>query len=76
MTKSKNSFSNNNSNTIKTISGNNYDSNKYYKCYGEMTNAHKKRGFHDSNREASILTKETICKAYATGQIFNYEGKR
>ena len=41
-----------------------------------MTNAHKARGFHQSNRETSIRVKETVCKAYAKGEELNYEGKR
>ena len=49
---------------------------RYWKCYGEMTNAHKARGFHQSNRETSIRVKETVCKAYAKGEELNYEGKR
>ena len=49
---------------------------RYDKCYGEMTNAHKARGFHQSNRETSIRVKETVCKAYAKGEELNYEGKR
>ena len=49
---------------------------RYMKCYGEMTNAHKARGFHQSNRETSIRVKETVCKAYAKGEELNYEGKR
>ena len=53
-----------------------YDYNRYAKCYGEMTKAHKARGFHQSNRSASILVKETVCKAYAEGQDLNYEGKQ
>ena len=52
-----------------------YDFNKYAKCYGEMTNAHKARGFHQSNRSISIEVKETVCKAYANGEINDYEGK-
>ena len=48
---------------------------KYLICYGEMTKAHKKRGFHDRNREASIKVKETVCRAYAKGDINDYEGK-
>ena len=48
---------------------------RYDKCYVEMTNAHKARGFHQSNRSASILVKETVCKAYAEGEDLNYEGK-
>lgn len=76
MTKSKNSFSSSSSNSNKSSLKSSYDSNKYYKCYAEMTDAHKNRGFHDLNREASILTKETVCKAYASGEISNYEGKR
>jgi hypothetical protein len=52
-----------------------YDSTKYAICYGEMTKAHKKRGFHQSNRSASIAVKEAVCKAYAEGEDLNYEGK-
>lgn len=40
-----------------------------------MTNAHKARGLHQSNREMSIKIKETVCKAYAEGEDINYEGK-
>ena len=59
------------------LSGNSYayDSAKYYKCYGEMTNAHKARGFHQSHRMMSIQIKETICTAYANGEDIDYEGK-
>jgi len=53
----------------------NYDQ-RYWKCYGEMTNAHKARGLHESNRELSIRIKEGICDAYAKGEEINYEGKR
>ena len=49
---------------------------RYMKCYGEMTNAHKARGFHQSNRNASINVKEAVCSAYAEGEELNYEGKR
>ena len=52
-----------------------YDATKYAICYGEMTKAHKARGFHQSNRSASITVKETVCKAYAEGEDLNYEGK-
>lgn len=52
-----------------------YDSNKYAKCYGEMTNAHKARGLHQSNRSMSIEIKETVCKSFAKGEISSYEGK-
>lgn len=52
-----------------------FDENKYAICYGEMTNAHKARGLHQSNREMSIKIKETVCKAYAEGEDINYEGK-
>ena len=52
------------------------NSNAYYKCYGEMTNAHKARGFQQSNREMSIQIKETVCSAYAKDQSISYEGKR
>ena len=48
----------------------------YLKCYGEMTAAHKARGFHQSNRSMSIKAKETVCRAYADGEINDYEGKR
>ncbi len=49
---------------------------RYNKCYGEMTNSHKARGLHQSNRELSIRIKEGICEAYAKGEELNYEGKR
>lgn len=52
-----------------------YDSTKYAICYGEMTTAHKARGLHKSNRPLSIKIKETVCKAYANGEINSYEGK-
>ena len=52
-----------------------YDKTKYLICYGEMTKAHKARGFHQKNRAVSIKVKETVCKAYANGDINNYEGK-
>ncbi len=52
-----------------------YDFDKYAKCYGEMTNAHKARGFHQSNRAMSIDIKEKVCKSYANGDIGSYEGK-
>ena len=52
-----------------------YDEKKYLICYGEMTKAHKARGFHQSNRSASITVKETVCEAYAKGEINSYEGK-
>ena len=52
-----------------------FDNTKYAICYGEMTKAHKARGFHQSDRERSIKVKETVCKAYAKGEINNYEGK-
>ena len=51
------------------------DFNRYAKCYGEMTKAHKARGFHQSQRMMSIKIKETICTAYANGEEINYEGK-
>lgn len=53
-----------------------YLNDRYWKCYGEMTNAHKARGLHQSNRELSIRIKEGICDAYAKGEEINYEGKR
>ena len=53
-----------------------YLNDRYWKCYVEMTNAHKARGFHQSNRETSIRVKETVCKAYAKGEELNYEGKK
>ena len=52
-----------------------YDDTKYLICYGQMTKAHKARGFHQRNRVASIKVKETVCKAYAKGEIYSYEGK-
>lgn len=53
-----------------------YDKTKYAICYGEMTAAHKARGFHQSDRARSIKVKETVCMAYAKGEINSYEGKR
>jgi len=53
----------------------NYDSNKYTVCYGEMTKAHKARGLHKSDRVKSINIKETMCEAFARGEIYDYEGK-
>ena len=53
-----------------------YLNDRYWKCYGEMTNSHKARGLHQSNRELSIRIKEGICEAYAKGEELNYEGKR
>jgi len=59
------------------LSSNAYaDYTKYAKCYGEMTNAHKARGLHESNRVLSIKIKETVCKSYANGEINSYEGKQ
>ena len=49
---------------------------KYAICYGQMTKAHKARGFHQNNRSMSIKVKEEICTLYAKGKIDNYEGKR
>ena len=63
-------------NTKKSSSVEWYDENKYAICYGEMTKAHKKRGYHDSNRVQSIKVKETVCKAFAKGDINDYEGKQ
>ena len=51
------------------------DFTRYAKCYGEMTKAHKARGFHQSHRMMSIQIKETICTAYANGEDIDYEGK-
>ena len=53
-----------------------YDETKYFKCYGQMTKAHKARGLHESNRALSIKIKETICKSYANGEHNSYEGKQ
>ena len=60
---------------IKNLKSKDHDK-RYMKCYGEMTNAHKARGLHQSNRELSIRIKEGICEAYAKGEELNYEGKR
>ena len=49
---------------------------RYLKCYGEMTAAHKARGFHQNAREISIKVKERICEAYGNGEDLNYEGKK
>ena len=65
----------NTSQSTKNTSSGSYDSTKYFICYGEMTRAHKKRGFHQKNRSASIAVKEAVCKAYAKGEDLNYEGK-
>ena len=59
-----------------SISAQAYDSTKYAICYGQMTNAHKARGLHESNRPMSIKIKETVCKAYSIGEINSYEGKQ
>ena len=66
---------NNSSTQSSSSSSEAYNETKYAICYGEMTRAHKKRGFHQRNRVASIKVKETVCKAYAKGEINNYEGK-
>ncbi|MBC8306993.1 MAG: hypothetical protein H8E55_65950 [Pelagibacterales bacterium] len=58
-----------------SISAQAYNSTKYAICYGQMTKAHKARGLHESNRPLSIKIKETVCKAYANGEIDSYEGK-
>jgi len=58
-----------------SISAQAYNSTKYAICYGQMTKAHKARGLHESNRPLSIKIKETVCKAYANGEIYSYEGK-
>tara|TARA_B100001057_G_C22467846_1_gene801463 strand:- start:83 stop:697 length:615 start_codon:yes stop_codon:yes gene_type:complete len=70
-----NSSTSSSSTITSTSSSGSYNSTKYAICYGEMTRAHKKRGFHKRNRVASIKVKETVCKAYAKGEINNYEGK-
>jgi hypothetical protein len=59
------------------LSGYSYagDFTRYAKCYGEMTKAHKARGFHQTHRMMSIQIKETICEAYSNGEDINYEGK-
>ena len=59
-----------------SISAQAYDSTKYAICYGQMTNAHKARGLHKSNRVLSIKIKETVCKSYANGEHNSYEGKQ
>ena len=60
------------------LSGYSYagDFTRYAKCYGEMTTAHKARGFHQSHRMMSIQIKEKICTAYSNYEINNYEGKK
>jgi len=75
MQKSTTTTATNTSQSTKNTSSGSYDSTKYLICYGEMTRAHKKRGFHQKNRSASIAVKETVCKAYAEGEDLNYEGK-
>lgn len=68
----KKNTSSNKSNVIKK--SNSYDNDKYLICYGKMTKAHKARGFHQNNRAMSIKVKETVCGAYARGEIDSYEG--
>ena len=51
------------------------DHRKYFTCYSNITKAHKSRGFHERNPIASIKIKEQVCKAFANGEIDNYEGK-
>ena len=74
-TSSTNLSTSSSSTSNNTSSSSYYNSTKYAICYGEMTRAHKKRGFHQRNRVASIKVKETVCKAYAKGEINSYEGK-
>ena len=64
-----------NSSTSSSSNSGTYDETKYLICYGQMTKAHKARGFHQRNRAASIKVKETVCKAFAKGEIYDYEGK-
>jgi len=59
-----------------TSQAHSFDDSRWWKCYGEITKAHKARGLHESNRELSIRIKETVCKAYAEGEELNYEGKQ
>lgn len=73
--KKKQRINNSSSTQSSKKSNETYNQNKYVICYGEMTKAHKARGFHQRNRVASIKVKETVCKAYARGEINNYEGK-
>ena len=42
----------------------------------EKWRKHIRLDFYQSNRSASILVKETVCKAYAEGEELNYEGKQ
>ena len=52
------------------------DERKYFSCYSQITRAHEARGFHERNPLASIKIKEEVCKAFANGEIDNYEGKK
>ena len=52
------------------------DERKYFSCYSQITRAHKARGFYERNPLASIRIKEEVCKAFANGEIDNYEGKK
>ena len=72
---SQSSTSSTSSSQSSTTTKETYNETKYLICYGEMTKAHKARGFHQRNRVASIKVKETVCKAYAKGEINSYEGK-
>ena len=55
-----------------TVSKVDYDSDKYFTCYGQMSKAHNARNL---DRTTSIKVKEKICKAFAKGENINYEGK-
>ena len=73
--KSKKNYSNSNTSTTQSQSSTNSnigDSDKYSKCYAQMTKLHKKTGMHDSNRSGSIEAKETICGAYSRGELSDY----
>lgn len=68
-----------NTTEISTSKSNKYgdigNSDKYYTCYGNITNLYKQNGFHKSNRIASIESKETICREYSREENSNYSIK-
>ncbi len=47
-------------------------SDKYYQCYGALTQRHKASGLHDRNRQVSIKIKEEVCTLYSQGKAESY----
>ena len=47
-------------------------SDKYYQCYGALTQRHKASGLHDRNRVVSIKIKEEVCTLYSQGKAESY----